>query len=780
MREFSEWLASLSPEALAAILVSRPDAVSPPRPRSVPELADRLRGAHSLTAALLALPRPALQLAEAIQALGSGCHLTDLAAAMGLSPEDPDLADTAQTLGAMGLAWTDGVRVIAVPMDHVSPDPLQLGRPVGALLADRPANELRLLASTLGVTAGRLKRELIADLAIWLADGDNVRDLVQSAPAATRELLTDAAWSGPAVRRAPLFYGSPEYRGPERWALDRGLLSGGRWGGQLEIPLEVALALRGPEYRVPFDPAPPSVPLTEVRPEDADREAAAAGTAAVRHVTALLEDCARTPIALLKTGGVGTRELRRLAKSTGESAEDIRFWLEVAAAAGLAEETADGVMPADSAGGWLASSPAERLASLLEGWRGLWCAPLYQSPEGEPAGPALRWPADGGIVADLRDALVAAVDSFPPGRAAVGAQAVIPYLIWHRPLLADQLDDPAALGAALWRESELMGVIVRGAPSSLAGALLSGDGTALAAVAAELLPAAETRARFQADLTAVVSGTPSAALAGLLDSAADPEARGVASTWRFSPASVRRALDAGHPAADLLGELRAVAGRDLPQPLEYLVADVARRHGAVRAREVACCLRSDDTALLAEILASRACAKLGLSALAPTVLGSAQGLAETLRTLRAAGYAPVAETGDAVPIVERVPRHRAPSAARQDRPRVRHEDGEPPDPVALATEILDGRDYEPEDPGGTVARLRHSAPQLTAGELRLLAHAIDEAAPVHIEYRNAQGSTSNRIIEQLDFDGHRIYAWCTLRDDERVFSPSRIGSVAPV
>ena len=50
---------------------------------------------------------------------------------------------------------------------------------------------------------------------------------------------------------------------------------------------------------------------------------------------------------------------------------------------------------------------------------------------------------------------------------------------------------------------------------------------------------------LQSDLTAVVSGQPSAAAARLLAAAAVPEARGVATTWRFSPASVRSALDAG-------------------------------------------------------------------------------------------------------------------------------------------------------------------------------------------------------------------------------------------
>jgi hypothetical protein len=79
----------------------------------------------------------------------------------------------------------------------------------------------------------------------------------------------------------------------------------------------------------------------------------------------------------------------------------------------------------------------------------------------------------------------------------------------------------------------------------------------------------------------------------------------------------------------------------------------------VRVRPVGCCLRSDDTALLAEILRAKGLSKLGLSLLAPTVLSSAAPLAETLAALRAAGYAPVGENPDGSRAVEPTSKHRA-------------------------------------------------------------------------------------------------------------------------
>jgi hypothetical protein len=200
----------------------------------------------------------------------------------------------------------------------------------------------------------------------------------------------------------------------------------------------------------------------------------------------------------------------------------------------------------------------------------------------------------------------------------------------------------------------------------------------------------------------------------------------------------------------------------------------------VRVRELACCLRSDDPALVAEILRTRALATLGLSSLAPTVIGSAKPVPETLRALRAAGFAPVAETADAAPVIERAARHRAvPTDGGRVRTALRGMLDPGRDPVEVAAVILAGGPTQTVDDIGINAQLRSAAPHLTTGELRLLAHAIDEDMPVHIEYVNAQGRTSSRTIEEISSDGHMLYAWCTLRDDERMFLLSRISSVAP-
>lgn len=108
---------------------------------------------------------------------------------------------------------------------------------------------------------------------------------------------------------------------------------------------------------------------------------------------------------------------------------------------------------------------------------------------------------------------------------------------WRGPcvlLRRDQLE----VALAAWREAALLGVTGAGAVTAAGLALLDGDRRSLVAALAGIGGMHRT-ARFQADLTAVVTGAATADLADLLDAAADRESVGVACTWRFSPASGR-------------------------------------------------------------------------------------------------------------------------------------------------------------------------------------------------------------------------------------------------
>lgn len=666
----TEFLGSRSPEQIAAILTARPDATVPPVPRHLPELAERLEIFHSVAAAVHLLPAPALQVIEVLQLLGPGAgDRAALAGWLGCPAGDPALPATLELLESYALAWPDGQSVhLVAPLYEAFRYPLQLGAPAAVLLARYPTEHLRPVARALGVPAAGRKQDLIAAIAAVLTDPERVRDLVAGASQAVRARLHRLATDGPATEQFATWYGYHQPDPELRWAAERGLVLADSWGVP-QLPQEAAVALRGPGWHAPFHPRQPQPALAEVTEDALEREAAATGGAAVEQLTALLEAVAAAPVALLKAGGVGVKELRRLAKTLGVAELTVRLWLELAYQVELVGPVHDRsapphLLPTTGYDEWAGAEPADRLAAVLPAWLDLAAGPLLPGggSDRKPA-PALVRDHDGQLAVAVRHQLLRLAAGLPAGQAVAGGAALAGPVGWLCPLLADQHPDFDQLVAAVWREAHQLGVVAHGALTSL-GRALTGDGgedpDELLAACRKLLPAAAGEAVFQADLTALVPGTPARPLAELLDATADRESRGGAVTWRFTPASVRRALDAGGQAEALLAALRArAAGSTLPQPLEYLVTDLARRHGAVRVREVACVLRADDQALLAELAGARSLRQLQLSVLAPTVLGSARPAAETLAALRAAGYAPVGESADGVPLVERVDRRRA-------------------------------------------------------------------------------------------------------------------------
>ncbi|WP_426510387.1 helicase-associated domain-containing protein [Dactylosporangium sp. McL0621] len=609
-------------------------------------------------ASLLTLPQ--LQVAEVLSLRAEGTRQRDLARALGVAPDDPRLTAALRALHEAGLAWPDEHDpewVRTVELHKVLANGYGFGRAAEHELTYLPLEQLQRIAFELGRPVGRDHARLVRVIGAALADSDLVREQFRLAPKPAQEIMLELAVGEP-------FYSDPHAllalrtgrRGsPLRWAVDRGLLVfNAYYAAALSMPSEVGAALR-PDFRAGFDTTPPAPPSVPVDAGSVDRSGAAAAGAALASIVTLLEECGRTPVPILKAGGIGLREVRKLARLIDADEEGVRFWLTVAGMNGLIGIAGDRVAPSAEFDNWLKLEPAEQLAWLLDGWFRMPAAPLLLDGR-----PALVGSEHDGSSAVLRVTLAAVLASLPPGRGAAGLDGLATMLAYLRPLVAGDADEVRPLAGALWRECELMGVGAAHAPTSIGLALAAGDRDRLLSGLRDLLPAAEETVLLQSDLTAIVTGTPSASLAALLDLAADRESRGGGSTWRFTATSVRRAFDAGTGADELLARIRAAAaGGRVPQPLEYLVGDLGRKHGNVRVRTVGCVLRSDDTALLGEIQRVRSLARLELTELAPTVLSSALSPSETLAALRAAGYVPAAENPDGTLALERPIRHRA-------------------------------------------------------------------------------------------------------------------------
>ncbi|MEV4539943.1 helicase-associated domain-containing protein [Asanoa sp. NPDC049518] len=788
------WLALRSPGELAAIIERRPDALPA---ADLDTLAERLERDSSVAAALSTVPLPQAQVVEALAGLGGPSVDPDqLARLLG----GPDLGEALAGLAALALVWPDEASLLrmAAPLRSSFEFPLGLGPPAGTLLETVDRDRLAGIAATWRVRPDR-PRQLAGAVAAVLADADRVRATADLAPDDTRALLDRLAHAGPVAEQP-----DPALA----WALDRGLVLPDGWR-RVTMPREVAVALRGPDWRAPFDPRPPALAVNLAPAAAVEREAVAAGTRAVQRVGALLDLAEHSPLAFLRSGGVGARELRRAAKLIGADEAEVRLWLELGYAAGLLGLVDETIAPTAAADEWRAASPAERLATLLTTWLTLPTVATADSrPEGGPALAALLPDLAWAPVLDGRPGLLRLLGALPPGRGAA-TDGVAAALHWQLPIVVPA-SHPLVEGTL--REAALLGVVAHGALSPLGRALAEAPDT-LVAVGAELLPDAVAEAIFEADLTALVPGLPAAPLATLLDTAAERTAAdGSASTWRFTAGSVRAALDAGFTAETLLAALRIVAADgSLPQVLAYLVEDVGRQHGLVRVRAVGCVLRTDSAALATELLGVRSLRTLGLAALAPTILSSPRSADETLEALRAAGYSPAGEDATGAPVVRRAPRVRATPRRRPGqvpaarpapvgdlvelaerlldqgvsapaRPRLVAAGGTSSTPTErpMLWLVPDSPEPEPGDPAEVVAaEVRRHTPQLDARQRDLLVYAIVVGGPVSIDYRTAGGDFSSRVVEPLELEGNKMVAWCRLREDERVFGLNRIERVRP-
>jgi hypothetical protein len=430
--------------------------------------------------------------------------------------------------------------------------------------------------------------------------------------------------------------------------------------------------------------------------------------------------------------------------------------------------------------------PAAQLVELVDAWWNL-AGPASErsNPGDDKPEPALVRTLPRPDVRRLRQALLKRAAELPAGMAIETVSSLLADVGWKRPL-AYPIADADAHADASWWEAGGFGLVAHDAVTELGRALVSGDRDALLAAAHTLLPAPAGHATFQTDLTAVVSGTPAAALTDLLDAAADRETRGSAHVWRFKPASIRRFLDGGGKAVDLLADLAAVSRQPLPQPLEYLVRDVARRHGEVTVRPVGCCIVSADEPLLAEIAAHRSLRGLGLHTLAPTVLASGKAVAETVEALRSTGYAPrrLTDSGDVV--VEHGARRRTPPPPQPAGGDVanlvgRHAEPQRQDPLALARSLLERSDaaVRPQEESLTMKRLVDARTRLAPYDLRVLSHAIDHREAVYIDYVDQNGRRTSRVISDITLLGSVVEAWCHLRQAERMFSLAGIEAISP-
>lgn len=784
-RSLAEDLRARTDDELAALLRARPDLVVPV-PIDVAQLASRAVTRASAMRALDRLDRFTLQVVDAVAVLPD--PTTPAAARSLLGAPARAVQNALATLRTQALTWGDPetIHLARVVHEVIGPHPAGLGPPAQQALSALPPARLAAIATDLGFTPWGNHPATATEVAALFADARGLDQLFATLGDDVLPALHAMAAGPPSgrVENARRDVTLATANTPISRLLAAGVLVPVD-DETVVLPREIAIHLRGGVIHPDVRTTPPAPTATERDTAVVDRTAGAGAFDLTRTVEVLLDAWELEPPPVLRTGGLGVRDLRRLPSLLDTDEAGAALIVELAYAAGLLAQNseADPVwLPTPAYDTWRRDDVAVRWAALAQTWLTTTRAAglVGGRDERERLIPPLGRDLDRPVAPDTRR-LVLAVLADLPGGAAPDAEAVLAAVRWRRPRRGGRLRDDLVRWTL--REAEALGVTGMGALASFVRPLLQGhtDEKAVDAAASAVqpfLPAPLDHVLLQADLTAVAPGPLRSDLARELNLLSDVESRGGASVHRFSAESLRRALDAGRSAAEVHDFLEAVSRTPVPQPLTYLVDDVARRHGRLRVGGAASFLRCDDEHVLAEIVADPRAGSLALRRIAPTVLVSLLDGRLLLSRLRDMGFAPAPEAADGTVVIAGHEARRAISPAGVA---ALATERRTPDEALLGAAVRALRAGDRTAAGRPAAagpvRLGRSAAVQTLAELRA---AVDDGGSIWIGYVDHHGVTSERVVDPVRLEGGWLAAFDHRSGEVRSFAVHRISGVAPV
>ena len=498
------------------------------------------------------------------------------------------------------------------------------------------------------------------------------------------------------------------------------------------LPREIGIALRGKKVFKELQKTQPKLEGTNRKQKDIDRAAIANISDFLRWTEELAHNWSDEPPMALRAGGLGIRDLKRTADHLGIDETCVAFVAELLYLAGLIViDTDDAILPTAAFDLWITRSHEERWHNLVSLWletsRVSGLIGKVEQKFTAPLGPEI----DRAGISSLRKKLISTLDS--QKELAPEFESLSEVIKWQAPQRFNS-------DYVKWtmREAEWLGVTGQGAISTFGSNLIS-DQEELGVEAA--LPKPVDHILIQADNSAIAPGPLTVEISNELGTIADIESRGGATVYRFSEASIRRGLDHGKTGDHIKDFLKKNSKTPVPQPLEYLINDVAKRHGRLRIGAASTYLRCEDEGLITQILHDKKVESLQFRKLAPQVLISEIESAEVLIVLREGGYLPAAENANGILIS-------APNIRRsKSRPKPPRFIAEPTTPteVVIQSAVRALRAGE-----RATSHRPQEIPRTTANEtLEILNQYIEEQASLTIGYADTNGGVSNRVIDPI-------------------------------
>jgi hypothetical protein len=727
MRSFSDYLRSVDDAALLDLFTARPDLVTPVPP-DIASLAVRACSAPSLARAIDSLNQWQFQVLEAAASLNEPFLEKSV-----VTLTDKEAKSALEHLVRVGLVYPsdDGMRLPTQLRDVIGTEPAGLG----------PASMAKLKLSELDDAPADAKKVL--ERLVWGPPRGSVGDIKNPGPGVT--WLLEKKFLVPLDQRTVI------------------------------LPREVAIALRGGKIHKERLIKQPSLSGAKRIEEQVNLAAIANVSTVLRWVEELLNFWADEPADALRAGGLGVRDLKIISTHLGVDESCTAFVVELAYLASLISFDADDrILPSNKFDIWLMQTPADRWQMLASQWlitsRVSGLVGRVEAKNVAALGPELDR-VNAARVRALTLQLLAENEGIAPDW-----NSFKEVLSWRAPV---RRNSSLQEELAEWtlREAEWLGITGQGALSKFGTQFLNGDD--LSSIN-EDLPKTVDHILIQSDNTAIAPGPLEHEISQALAMMAEIESRGGATVYRFTESTIRRALDHGKTGDEIKTFLSKTSKTPMPQPLEYLIADVAKKHGKLRVGNTSSFIRCEDTALISQIMNDKKLEILALRRIAPEVVICDMDATDAMRVLRECGYLPAGESANGM-ILTGPKSNRALTKPRP--PRIIGE-VEIPDTESLKTAIRTLRTGEKSTYRQT--RLRQVAsealgqlPRTTANEtMDILNQFIVDEKTLSIGYADNNGGVTHRIIDPIRISAGALIARDHATGEVQSFRIPRITGVA--
>jgi len=729
MRSFSDYLRSVDDSALLDLFTARPDLVTPVPP-DIASLAVRACSAPSLARAIDSLNQWQFQVLEATASLNEPFLEKSV-----VTLTDKEAKGALEHLVRIGLVYPsdDGMRLPTQLRDVIGTEPAGLG----------PASMAKLKLSELDDAPADAKKVL--ERLIWGPPRGSVGDIKNPGPGVN--WLLEKKFLVPLDQRTVI------------------------------LPREVAIALRGGKIHKERFIKQPSLSGAKRDERQINLAAIANVSTVLRWVEELLNFWADEPADALRAGGLGVRDLKIIATHLGVDESCTAFVTELAYLASLISIDADDrILPSNKFDIWLMQTPADRWQMLASQWlitsRVSGLVGRVEAKNVAALGPELDR-VNAARVRALTLELLRENQGIAPEW-----NSFKEVLSWRAPVRRNSSFQDELAEWTL-REAEWLGITGQGALSKFGAQFLAGDD--LSSIN-EDLPKTVDHILIQSDNTAIAPGPLEHEISQALAMMAEIESRGGATVYRFTESTIRRALDHGKTGDEIKTFLIKTSKTPMPQPLEYLIADVAKKHGKLRVGNTSSFIRCEDTALISQIMNDKKLEILALRRIAPEVVICDMDATDAMRVLRECGYLPAGESANGM-ILTGPRSNRALTKPRP--PRVIGE-VEIPDTETLKTAIRALRTGEKSTYRQT--RLRQVAsealgqlPRTTANEtMDILNQFIIDEKTLSIGYADNNGGVTHRIIDPIRISAGALIARDHATGEVQSFRIPRITGVAPL